>query len=373
MPEFQVRKNRFAESRLVDTPATEQLPAIEAGEIVVRIDRFAFTANNITYAAAGDQLGYWQFFPPTGDDTEGWGLIPVWGFADVIASKVEAIPVGERLFGYFPPASHLKMVPVGVSGKRLIDGSAHRAKLPAGYNSYTRVAAETGYDPGMEDERMLLWPLHITSYCLWDMLQEQNWYGARQIVILSASSKTSIGLAYALAADESAPPSVALTSARNLKLVDTLGLYDQTLSYEALTAIDASLPTVVVDMSGNGQILGRLHTHLGDNMTRCINVGLTHWDEARPGDGVIAERSAFFFAPSHIQKRIKDWGPDGFAQKTADFMRDTALQSRQWLKLTRLDGLTGLAAVYADVCAGHNAADEGLIITLGSNNSSATR
>ena len=35
--------------------------------LLVKVDRFAFTANNITYAVIGDQLKYWQLFPaPTG-------------------------------------------------------------------------------------------------------------------------------------------------------------------------------------------------------------------------------------------------------------------------------------------------------------------
>jgi len=56
---------------------------------------------------------------------------------------------------------------------------------------------------------------------------------------------------------------------------------------------------------GSGEVLGRLHTHLGENMMFCINVGLTHWDETKPGVGALKERSEFFFAPTHIQKRMK--------------------------------------------------------------------
>jgi hypothetical protein len=364
MAEFQVLKNRFSESRLIHAPETEQVPPAGEGDIVVKIESFSFTANNITYAAAGDQLGYWQFFPPSGDDTEGWGIIPVWGFAEVIASKADGVPVGERLFGYFPPAPYLTMTPANVSRQRLMDGAAHRAKLPAGYNSYSRISGEPGYDRSMDNERMLLWPLHITSFCLWDQLQDQGWYGAQQVIILSASSKTSIGLAYALNDDESAPPSVALTSSRNLDLVERLGLYDQSLSYDALSEIDPSIPTVIVDMSGSGELLGQLHAHLGDNMKHCINVGLTHWDELTPGKGVNTQRSKFFFAPSHIQKRMKDWGPDGFADRTSAFLQSTSMRSRQWLKLREVHGLKGLAAVYPDVCEGRIPADEGLIVRL---------
>ena len=63
----------------------------------MKVERFAFTANNITYALAGDQLKYWHLFPAP----QGFGNIPVWGFGDVIASKHPNISEGERLFGYF--------------------------------------------------------------------------------------------------------------------------------------------------------------------------------------------------------------------------------------------------------------------------------
>lgn len=364
MAEFQVRKSQFSEGRLVQSEEADRQPEAGTGEIVVRIEAFSFTANNITYAAAGDQLGYWQFFPPKGDDVEAWGVIPVWGFAQVVESKHPEVTEGERLFGYFPPASFLKMAPTRVSGQRLFDGAEHRAKLPAGYNSYSRVDFEPGYQRSSDGERMLLWPLHMTSFCLWDLLKENQWYGAEQVLILSASSKTSIGLGYALEADDSAPTAIGLTSAGNLEMVRSLGIYDQCQSYDALADLDASRPTVIVDMSGNGSLLGQLQSRLGDNMRYCINVGLTHWDEFKPAAGMPKERAEFFFAPGHIQKRMKDWGPEAFASKTSVFLRDTARKSRQWLKLRDINGLDELAQIYPAVCNGKIPANEGLIVTL---------
>ena len=127
-------------------------------------------------------IGYWQFFPAMGKDTDEYGVIPVWGFADVVESRVAGIPVGDRLFGYFPPASHLKMQPVRVSDGRFMDGAAHRSKLPAGYNLYRRVNNEKGYDTAFDRERMLLFPLHLTSFCIWDALQDKDWFGAKQVM-----------------------------------------------------------------------------------------------------------------------------------------------------------------------------------------------
>ncbi|MFK7980666.1 MAG: DUF2855 family protein [Saprospiraceae bacterium] len=344
---------------------TEAL-TIGDGEVLVKVDKFAYTANNITYAVAGDMIGYWQFFPAMGKDSDGQGVIPVWGFADVVESNVEGIPVGDRLFGYFPPASHLKMKPTRVNDQRFVDGAAHRTKLPAGYNMYRRVNAEKGYHPSMDKARMMLFPLHLTSFCIWDALQEKDWYGAKQVIILSASSKTSTGLGYALKADKNAPNVIGVTSGRNLEMVKSLNLYDQNTTYDAIGEIDATIPTVIVDMSGNGDILLALHTALGDNMKWCINVGLTHWDKAapKPKKGMITERSEFFFAPGHIQRRMKEWGPTGFDQKTSTFMMDTAAKTQEWLTFKKVDGLAEMAKIHQTVCEGKVPANEGLIVEL---------
>ncbi|MEM9921643.1 MAG: DUF2855 family protein [Bacteroidota bacterium] len=361
MTQFQVQKDDFAKGRIVEGKTTE----LADGEILLKIDCFAFTANNITYAVAGDMIGYWQFFPPVGEDTEGWGVLPVWGFADVVESTVDDVPVGDRLFGYFPLATHLKMRPVHISDHRFIDGAAHRAKLPAGYNLYRRVLAEPNYTSATDRERMLFAPLFLTAFCLWDLLQASSYFGAQQVLILSASSKTSIGLAYALQADEDAPKVIGITSQRNLALVDGLGLYEKSITYDAVEDIDPTIPTVIVDMAGNGEVLANLHKRLGDQMKRCINVGLTHWDARAKQEGFIDERSEFFFAPSWIQKRLKDWGPAAFEQKTNGFLFKTAAKAKTWMRFRALKGLPELAEVYEDVCEGRIPANEGLVVKMG--------
>lgn len=362
-PQFQIRKNLFLKGRLIEMP--EESLQIGKGEVLVKIDKFAFSANNITYAVAGDQLGYWQFFPPVGEATIGWGVLPVWGFADVVQSNVADLPIGERLFGYFPPAAYLKMQPNKISKQQFIDSSPHRTKLPIGYNVYRRVQAEPNYSPAMEKARALLFPLYLTAYCIWDMLQEKAWFGAEQILVLSASSKTSIGLAYALQADDNAPKVIGCTSKRNLNMVQNLNLYDHSLSYDSVTDIDTSIPTIIVDMSGNGKLLAVLHKHLGDHMKFTLNVGLTHWANARPQQGIITERSSFFFAPSQAQKRIKQWGMTEFNHKTNAFITEAATKTSQWLTFRTIDGLAGLADIHQAVCSGQVAPNEGLIVELG--------
>ena len=363
MLEFQVNKHNLTESRLVEVEFDPNGPLTD-GELVLKIDKFGFSANNITYGAIGEQLGYWQFFPPGGDQAGGWGMLPVWGFADVIASAVDGVEAGERLFGYFPPTSFLKMANVKTSPFTLVDGAEHRAKLPPGYNTYRRVHAEPGYNKAMDNLRMLLWPLHITSFCLWDSLQDKKWLGAEQVVVVSASSKTSLGLGYALADDPSSPRSIGLTSSRNLEWVEQLGIYRSVVSYEDLSAIDNQRSTVIVDMSGNTELLDKLQQHLGGNLTFCLNVGLTHWDEAGSESAIPENKCEFFFAPAHIQKRIQDWGSVGFEMKTAEFMLKTSKKSADWLVQEEHQGVSELAGLYADVCQGVLGPERGLVIVL---------
>ncbi len=353
---FEVRKDDLSDTRTSKRPTAD----LADGEILCRVDRFALTANNVTYGVTGDKLGYWRFFPAA----EGWGVIPVWGFADVVESRHAEVPVGERLYGYWPTGTHLVMRPDRVRAERLQDGAAHRSDLPAVYNAYARTAAESRYDPSMDDERMLLFPLYATSFCLWDFLVDNDYFGAAQVIVTSASSKTAIGLGYALADDDASPPAIGLTSPGNAARVQALGLYDDVVTYDRLDDVDSAKPTVIVDMSGNGQLLSDLHRHLGDNMRYTTNVGLTHIDAPQTGPDYIRERSAMFFAPSHIAKRAKDWGPGEFEKRALRFWYGAARRSRSWLSFDRRRGMDELADVYQELLAGRIAPDRGIVVEL---------
>lgn len=360
MQEFQTHKKDLKQSRIINVAAS----TISDNEVLVKIDRFAFTANNITYAVMGNQLRYWEFFNANDDQDNQWGIIPVWGFADVVESNNDELAVGERLFGYFPPANELVMTPSKVTSSSFLEASTHRAELAPGYNTYRRVNNEPGYDKAGDNERMLLFVLHLTSFCLYDLLQSKDWYGAEQVVIISASSKTSTGLAYGLADDANAPKIIGLTSERNIDMVNSINSYDDVLSYDNLENIDASKPTVIIDMSANTVVLSRLHKHLGDNMRFTSNVGLTHWDEPRDFGGIIGERSQQFFAPGYIQKRMKDWGPEEFGQRSMSYVTNSIAKSRSWLKIKEHHGIAGLTDIYGDVCSGNIDADEGIVIVM---------
>jgi len=338
---------------------------LQPGQVLVKIDRFALTANNITYGVVGEKIGYWKFFPVA----DPYGIIPVWGFGDVVESTSDDIALGERLYGYFPMGTHLVITPDRIKPNRLIDGAPHRAALPPVYNAYARVNAEPEYTRALDDARIVLYPLYATSFCLHDFMIDNDWFGADksahgQVIIPSASSKTAIGLAYAIAADNNAPEQIGLTSPCNLAAVKELGLYDRVLTYNQAEEIESTRPAVIIDMSGNGPVLGRLHKHLGDQMRYCSNVGLTHFEDNQMGSDFIRERSAMFFAPGHIQKRTKEWGPGIFEQKAFAFWKDSAQKSEAWLSITHAHGVGEIESTYRRVLSGKVPPSEGCVVVL---------
>ncbi len=365
MKQLQTLKNDLSKTRIVQT----KNPEIEAEEISVSIESFAFTSNNVTYGVAGNTIGYWQFFKTTEDANNEWGCIPVWGFAKIIKSNVDELIVGERLFGYFPPGDILNLKPIKVTNQGFADGKEHRKDLPAVYNNYLRLSGDANYDSSIDNIRSLLFPLHITSFCICDALQDEAYFGGDQIIIVSASSKTAIGLAQGLQETSSALSIIGLTSQKNLGFVKNLGCYDEVITYDHLSNVNFNLKSVMVDMAGSREILGTLHGSLADNMLKCLTVGMTHWDnevtaEDALGQAMLRERTEFFFAPAHIQKRVTDWGYEGYNQKTTDFMKARSNQSIDWMQVKKINGLKNFISTYEKFVSGDINPNEGIIVEL---------
>lgn len=93
-----VRQDALAHTAL---RTTQDVPLAD-GQVRVRVERFALTANNITYAAMGGMLEYWQFFP---SDETGWGIVPVWVLARWCSPCTPAWPwaSGSMATGPCPP------------------------------------------------------------------------------------------------------------------------------------------------------------------------------------------------------------------------------------------------------------------------------
>lgn len=286
----------------------DQTPTLKPGEVLVAIDKFGLTANNVSYALSGNAIGYWKFYPAQ----DNWGKVPVWGCANIIESRCDEVPVGERLWGFFPMASHTILQPGKIATDHFRDIAPHRADLPGPtlYSSYRRTDAEPDFVREFENDRCLLFPLFATAFIICDYLIDNDFFGARQVVIGSASSKTGFGLAMMLHDDPRVSQKViGVTSARNRDFVDQLGCCDQLIQYGQESTIDNSLPTAYIDMSGDKALTSALHHHLGDLLVESSMVGASHWEAAGDVGVLPGAKPTFFFAPTQVAKRDRDWGP----------------------------------------------------------------
>ena len=60
--DFEVRRDDLRTTRSVD----DGTPSLDDGQALLRVSRFALTANNVTYAVVGEAMSYWTFFPDRG-------------------------------------------------------------------------------------------------------------------------------------------------------------------------------------------------------------------------------------------------------------------------------------------------------------------
>jgi hypothetical protein len=317
--------------------ATEPLAALRAGEALLKIDRLAVTSNNITYAAFGDvpHLRYWSFFP-TADAS--WGHMPAWGFANVVASEVPGLEQGERFYGYFPIASHVVVQPVRVSERGFYDGTPHRLELTSAYNQYQRVRTDAAYRAKDENYQMLLRPLFITSFMLADFLEDNKFFGARQVLVSSASSKTAFGTVFCF---QNLPgvTLVGLTSPRNMAFVDGLGCYQRSVSYDAVESLDASVPTLYVDFSGDASLRLRVHQHFGASLVYdCYAGSAQSHDHISKSQGALpGPEPKPYFAPYQIKKRNADWGAAEVTRKFNEaqlaFVSRVSEAEKPWMRV----------------------------------------
>lgn len=346
---LRTRKDAVATSRL-DT-VSMPLP-LQAGEVVFRLDCFALTTNNLTYAAFGDSMHYWDLFP-TGE--AGWGQIPVWGFGDVVLSSAEGIAVGERFYGFFPIASHLKVRATRVKPHGFSDAAEHRQTLVPVYNHYQRCSADPAHQPGLEHPLLVVRPLFTTSFVCADFLADQALFGAQQVVISSASSKTAYGTAHCLGAHPGITR-IALTSPRHRDFLRSLGCYDRVLGYDELASLPATTPTLYLDFAGSPDVRAQVREHFGPALVYDCVVGSANPSGEATGVRWPDPRPTFFFAPTQIQKRRADWGAEGFEQRLqaaqTRFLRTISDPHQPWMQIRHGQGFAAASEVIAELQAG---------------------
>jgi len=363
-----------------DAPATRPL---QPGQVRLEVQHFALTANNITYAAFGKAMKYWQFFPAA---DAAMGCLPVWGFATVVESQAAGAAPGQRVYGYLPAGSHLVVQPGRITARGFIDLAAHRQELAAIYNQYSFCESDPGWQADQEGLQAVLRPLFMTGFLIDDFMADNQFFGASQMLLSSASSKTAFGTAFCMArrlgrgsarglvAQPASGPQVSgLTSRANLAFTQSLGCYAKVAAYEALAQLDATQPTVYIDFSGNAALRQAVHTHFGPALKFSSSIGGTHWQALGSGSGLPGPRPTLFFAPAQAAKRSaappQGWGRAQLEQRMglawSDFIQQvqaSAGQAEPWVQIVERRGASAMQAAYLETLNGLGDPRQGLMI-----------
>lgn len=351
---LEVKRKNLNELRVSVLESPEAIP-LSTNQVLLEVEKFALTANNVTYGVAGDVLGYWNFFPTE----NGWGRVPAWGIGRVVRSNSASLKEGDRYYGYFPMASHL-IVDLGndasdsVSDADFYDMSAHRQSLSRFYNQYLKVEKSLGFDPAFDDHQMIYRPLFTTAFVLQDYLSVNDFFSASTVCLGSASSKTALGIAFMLGKKSPAINVVGLTSSTNEEFVRSTGLYSEVVCYEDIESkLDASAKYGFVDMSGDQRIVNIMRNHMRDNLTLHLGVGASHWDSlAGVEPSSLGPEKVSFFAPSEIDSRIQSWGSESFYQQLGEAWQDFLLNVDGWVAIEYAYGAEQLKATFEELLGG---------------------
>jgi Protein of unknown function (DUF2855) len=354
-----VNKSALTETQIHD----DNLAALGDGEVRLKIESFSVTANNITYAVIGNMFGYWNFFPAEGD----FGVVPMWGYAIITDSCNSNVAVGERVYGYLPMGTHLDVLPGKVSGGGFTDMAAHRQPMSPIYNQYSRLAADPEHDPAKEAERMLFGPLFKTGFLIEAMFRREGWFGAQNLVMTSASSKTSMGLA-SVAKDLSPDiKRIGMTSSGNVDFVEGTGLYDEVLAYDNLEKLPETA-SVCVDFAGNSSLLRGIHDVLSEHLKYSCLVGATHVDARGTNSAggnagqITGPKPILFFAPDHAVATVQELGSKGFGEAVGKSWKNFLGAVDGVVAIDERHGLDAAAQAFVETLEGRADPQIGIII-----------
>jgi hypothetical protein len=356
--DFVVDRGALENSKFVESPLSPEMD-LKTGSILLKLAQFALTANNITYTMFGDALGYWNFFPTS---EPGHARMPVWGFADVIRSEHPEIAKGERVFGFLPISTYLEIDASGVEATHFSDASPHRAALHPWYNRYTRCRADPSFDSATHDLQPVLWPLFMTGWLLSELLESNAFFGANQIFVSSASSKTAFSFAHsAKSAAGDGVQLIGLTSSRNRDFVRSLGCYDEVVSYEEVDTLKKSGRAIFVDMAGNQQLRHQIHSLYGDDLSYSATVGATHTSGETSADPLPGPTPSFFFVPNQAELRASEWGREDFSNRFAQAWKAFVPTAIEHLELRHAEGSDAIQQGYLTARSGALAPNQALL------------
>lgn len=356
---------RFLISRddptLTKTVSNTSILKTELGrdKVLIAVERFSLTANNILYVVLGEQNNYWDLFPAE----DRWGNSPAWGIGRVIKSDNNCLRKGERIFGFFPLASYCILQPVPVGTGHVMDDAPNRSSLAPAYNRYTRIDGAKNFSGRGGDWQMLLRPLALVGLLAAQFFKDREYFGARIVYVTSASSKTGIGVGRLIKGSSPNIKVIGVTSRPKKGLVASLEIFDEVIDYQSIADIKLA-PSILFDLTGNHEIVQEIHDKLGSLLKHSAAAGRSHWS-AKSDRSITGEVSPErFFTPLVMQHYLPVWGAKVFEQRFDAAVRSLKEALGEQIVLKEVHGSAGLADLYRKLLDGTNREKEGSVVVV---------
>lgn len=333
---------------------------LSSGAMLVHIERFGFSCNNLASAMAPGVASVWpQAFAAEGDNL----LLPVWGIAQVVAANNAEYEVDDWIFGCFPMSRYCLLDPsvepldryaIGIDP--LLNPSVEN--LPVLVNAGPESLNEV-------DLQIMLRPLLMAAFMVLEELTESQFWHCQQIIVSCASSKTAMGLSYFLqeyfhtATALERPAIIGLTSESKQEFVRTHGHYDRVESYENFRQLDQA-DTVLMDFSGNFKMQRMLMYYLKERLIHAYALGACHWGEQDAGE-VITSCEYFSALDFYYQRQA---GSSDLNTRFQQSWPGASAAFTEWLKPLAVNGPEGVRWVYEQILAGTSQPDVAYLCKL---------
>jgi len=375
--------------------AKSLVPAVlPADHVLIKVERFGYSANNITYQALGE-VPHFRYFgfheapdaPESGVSSSAHGVTPVWGFGTVVASTHLAVRSGERVYGYFAPARFLALPISEVNPYTFVVSRPHFPQDRRPYNQITRCSADPLYDPSpdAEDLAMLYRPLFWTSFWCEDWMNASQYRGgASRVLISSASAKTAFCLAYLVRKRGPMRQVVGLTSRKNAEFTKKLGLYDHVLEYDAFESADMMHEPlqkwIYIDIAGNETLNSRVLRYFLDtklDLVGAVALGLTNLSPSSKSNSAekwtkndfSSQKASLtfeqFFTPEWLARRRKQLSVEQITRLQKEAWTGLMQDCRSWgVTIRRVYGADKVKMAYEEVVRGGFPPNQGFIWSM---------
>lgn len=393
-------------SRHATCTIEQNLPPLAASSIRVRTRLVSLTSNNLTYArTGGPPLHWWDTYPvpescpPPYQNRDEWGIVPAWGYADVVESTIDAVPSGTSLWGFWPASGHA--VQLRLEAEELPghwrETSEHRGRLMTVYNHYQQANDPAAHAMQVNALSFPLWSgpnllnlstfsdqrIHPLGLDLPWSAEDAN-LSSSAVVSLSASSKTGRSLSWELARNRDTAAHGPLALLQLTSAPETLPSFDTQLPVKSAsyTEIDAAVSwiaghkpsrVVIVDFGASDATLRALLAAVGSTSTPVTVVAVGNENKVYSSEELQARQDTGVAKVQLNTSGLRDRtivaiGAERYYRETdetwARCVKDGTFDNISIRMQRGVAGRQGIEGAWSDLCSRKVPPSQGLVIDL---------